>query len=262
MRSILTLILTLFSSLGIAQKLVTLDGKIGLLDIDNGDTLNIKTKYHSGANKGLASQFQFINEEGEIRSRLNNSIDFSNDSFSLSMFGLWPNMIKIKNNGFLLQIEPNDSLVYDNHSRIVLAIQKDGDKSSIRKAVIRENIFVDSFHIFQLERLDGDSSGTLYMFRLDHNSNIVAESHASNFRYSAFSNRRFNDVAWDESLEYDYVKTKLAKILFFTYNKGRKLIGIQSFVYSNGHVRASNYINMRTKSVEYTQQYYLSKLSL
>jgi hypothetical protein len=233
MRLILIAFLSLFTLTSSAQKLVLKNGHFIVLYADPGESVILKENVITGPGESTWTYSEFMTEKDKIKSRMQTSNGKTTNPYLDGFYNLWPENVRINNNGGFVYSNPDDSLVRDkkgNITEVYAAAPIEGKPRTLAK----KYFYKGSEEVYEMILEETNGYAQLYLYKLDENGNILSRLFAEADDDLTLEDLNAKNFRWKEEIEFDYFSKKenlLVKINWYKYANGsRSLVQFQTFI--------------------------------
>lgn len=249
-------ILLFFSKMTAAQQICPLDGNLALLYIKNSSEVTIKTKYFDASNAGITGIYKFRKSGDKVKCESLNydPLTKTTDTFQEPGPYYYPELVKIKNNGFALSNTEGDSLILDEKERVIKAYRKLDEQ---RKSFIYVNIrYINDTTILENQLMPHVVDSSFYIYELDSKLNLKAIKEGVSI--VPFVNVTISDIDFFNIIKFVYtgIDKKVGNIqTYIVKGKDHILQTTQTFIYKNGRPVKSQVFDAKSRKIIYEQTY-------
>jgi hypothetical protein len=242
MRIFIAAILLVFATASSAQQLVLKNGHFIVLYADAGESVILKENTITGPGESMWNYAEFMTDKEKIKSRMQTSNGKSADTYREGFYNLWPENVRINNNGGYVYSNPDDSLVRDSKGNITEVYAAAGSEGKPR-TLSKKYFYRGGEEVYELVMEETNGYAQLYLYKLDEKGNILARLLAEADDDMTLDEMDAKKIRWKEEIAFDYFSKKenlLVKINWYKYSNGTKsLVQFQTFITAKHKVTMS-----------------------
>ena len=232
MRTILIAFLTFVITTSYSQKLVLKNGHFIVLYADPGESVILKEHVMIAPGESTWTYSEFMTEKEKIKSRMQTSNGKTANPYLEGFYNLWPENVRINNNGGFVYSKPEDSVVTDKKGNITEVYGASLAEGKPR--LLTKKLFYRSNEVYEMVMEETNGYAQLYLYKLDENGNILARLFAEADDDMTLDEMDAKKIRWKEEIEFDYLSKKdnlLVEIKWYKYTSGSKsLVQYQTFI--------------------------------
>jgi hypothetical protein len=242
MKTILTAFLAFITTSSFSQRLVLKNGHFIVLYADAGESVILKENTVIGPGESVWNYAEFMTEKDKIKSRMQTSNGKATNPYLDGYYNLWPEHVRINNNGGFVYSNPDDSLVKDNKGNVTEVYTATQEESKSRR-LAKKFFYKGSDEVYELIPEETNGYAQLYLYKLDEAGNILGRFFAETDDDLTLEDLDAKNFRWKEEVEFDYFSKKenlLVKINWYKYSNGsRSLVKFQTFITAKHKVTMS-----------------------